>query len=198
MKQLLSYNEFFKKEKFGIVENTNNELVLYHGTQANFDVFDQSYINTGWGKQEYGYGFYLTDYYQAAKEYSKGGKVIKVYVPGKKYLSYKGITLSEKRNIANKFFKYYTEVDEYGKEAYSTPELKKDFWNEECKYLIECNDGGDIYGTIASILGSDKETSEFLKSIGYVGIKFPCSNGRTGEKFTNYVIFDAKDIEIIK
>ena len=198
MKLLLSYNEFLKKENFGIVENANNELVLYHGTQANFNVFDQSHINTGWGEQAYGYGFYLTDYYQAAKEYSRGGKVIKVNVPSKKYLSYKGITLSEKRNIANKFFKYYTEVDEYGKTAYPTPESKKEFWNGECKYLVDCNDGGDIYGTIASLLGSDKETSEFLKSIGYVGIKFPGSNESTGEKFTNYVIFDAKDIKIIK
>ena len=46
--------------------------------------------------------------------------------------------------------------------------------------------------------GSDDETSEFLHSIGYVGIKFPASDGSTGKKFTNYVIFDEKDIEIIK
>ncbi len=189
--EILKFNDYVSES------NSSGRIVLYHGTKAKFKSFDASYLNSGWGEQAYGYGFYLTDNYEAANEYSRGGYVIKVSVPEKKYLSYFGISRNEKVSIAKKFFKYYTEVDEYGKEAYPTQELKNEFWNGECKYLVDCEDGGDIYGTIASLIGSDKETSEFLRSIGYVGIKFHGDNGGTGEKFTNYVIFDPKDIEVL-
>ena len=189
---VLKLNEYITEKKSG------NRITLYHGTKASFGKFDINFLNSGWGEQAYGYGFYFTDYYEAAKEYSRGGNVITVTVPDGKYLSYKGIRASEKRTIAEKFFKYYTEVDEYGKEAYPNMEAKKMFWDEECRYLMDCEDGGDIYGTIASLVGSDKETSMFLKSIGYIGIKFPGDNRMTGYKFTNYVIFDENDIEIVK
>jgi len=150
------------------------------------------------GNQAYGYGFYLTDYYECAKEYSGNGYVLTVSVPKIKYLSYSGISMSEKNNIAKKLFKYYTEIDKYGKEAYPTQETRQEFWENECKYILDCETGGNVYGIIASIIGSDKETSEFLKSIGYIGIKFPGSDGNTGKKFTNYVIFDARDIIVME
>lgn len=190
---MLSFDEFVAKPTL-----RRGRMLLYHGTQANFGVFDRKYINSGWGEQEYGYGFYFTDYYECAKEYSRNGVVIEVSVPKAKYLSYRSITRADAMAIARKFFKYYTEVNDYGQEAYPDEEARRDFWNEECKYLAECSDGGEIYGTIASMLGDNKETSEFLRSLGYVGIKFPASDGSTGKRFTNYVIFDEKDIEIIK
>lgn len=178
-------------------DNFSNKKILYHGTKHIFKKFDISHINSGWSEQAYGWGFYFTDYYQAAKEYSRGGIVMKVSVPEKKYLSYEGISMTEKNIIAKKFFKYYTEIDEYGKTAYPDAETRKCFWDEECHYLLDAKDGGDIYGTIASLVGSDEETSKFLRSIGYIGIIFPGSNGDTGEKFKNYVIFDADDIIIL-
>lgn len=180
-----------------LLEALGQKIILYHGTQAKFNTFDNKYINSGWGEQSYGYGFYLTDSEQCAKEYSRSGEVIKVEVPAKKYLDYNGITKKESTQIAKAFFKYYTEEDEYGKQAYPNREDKQEFWNEECKYIIKCDDGGDIYGTISSLLGSNEQTSKFLHSLGYIGIKYPASNGTTGEKFTNYVIFDASDIKII-
>ncbi len=176
----------------------SGRMVLYHGTKSAFDHFDRQFVNSGWGEQEYGYGFYFTDYYECAKEYSRNGVVMRVSVPTSKYLSYRSISRPDAMAIARKFFKYYTEENDYGRYAYPSDEARRDFWNEECKYLADCNDGGDVYGTIASLLGSNDETSEFLHSIGYVGIKFPASDGSTGKKFTNYVIFDEKDIEIIK
>lgn len=112
-------------------------------------------------------------------------------------MSYEGISMTEKNIIAKKFFKYYTEINEYGKTAYPDAETRKCFWDEECRYLLDAEDGGDIYGTIASLVGSDEETSKFLRSIGYIGIIFPGSNGNTGKKFKNYVIFDADDIIIL-
>ena len=172
--------------------------MLYHGTTAKFKKFDSSFINSGWGEQAYGYGFYFTNNLETATAYSRGGHIIKVLVPSKKYLDYKGISKSEALSIAKKFFKYYTEVNEYGKEAYSDKESKQMCWDEECKYIADSVDGGDVYGTISSILGDDKETSEFLHNLGYVGIKFMCKHGVTGEEITNYVIFNQNDIEVVE
>ena len=190
--------EILNFEKFVLENRQAGKIMLYHGTTANFDKFDPSHINTGWGEQAYGYGFYFTDSLKTAEAYSRGGRIVKVLVPGKKYLDYKGIPKAEAFSIARKFFKYYTEENEYGKEAYPDKETKQMCWNEECKYIADSENGGDVYGTIASLLGDDKETSEFLNKIGYVGIKFECENGSTGEKFNNYLIFNADDIEIVK
>ena len=147
--------------------------------------------------QEYGYGFYLTDYYECTKEYSRNGYVLTVSVPKMKYLSYSGIPMFEKI-ILLKTIQILYRNRWIWKEAYPTQETRQEFWETECKYILDCETGGNVYVTIASIIGSDKETSEFLKSIGYIGIKFPGSDGSTGKKFTNYVIFDARDIIVIE
>ena len=185
--KILSINEFAGTDK-------NDRIVLYHGTQAKFKSFDKSFVNSGYGMQEFGYGFYLTDDYETAKEYSRGGIVIKVSVPSKKYLSYKHIFSTEKRFIANKFFKYYTTVSESGRELYQDQSSRDDFWNMECRYILDANTGGDVYGTISSITGDDEETSSFLRSIGYIGLMY--SDDGSWKK-TNYLIFDGSDIEVL-
>ena len=172
-----------------------DELDLYHGSQADFSEFDLAYLGSGWGQQAYGYGVYLIDNPQGAREYARGGLVYTAKVPNGPYLSYKGISRASAMKIAKDFFKYYTTENEYGKEAYKGYE--KEFWNEECKYICNCQTGGDIYGTIASILGDDKETSDFLYREGYKGIKW-LDVTAIGSKNTNYVMFNPKDIKIIK
>lgn len=180
-----------------VIKENISELDVYHGTTNNFDNFDIAYIGGGWGTS-YGWGFYLTDNIDAAKQYSNNHIVMQVRIPDKKYLYYgKTVPKNERIRIARLFFKYYTTEDEYGKTAYTTPELQKEFWMEECIYLTEPGDAGDIYGGIASILGSDKETSQFLYKIGYKGICFPGSKGGTNIKFKNYVMFNPNDIEIL-
>lgn len=188
--KILKSSEYISEKK-----NTDR-ITLYHGTKADFKAFDSGFINSGWGEQAYGYGFYLTDSMETAEAYSRGGRVMTVTVPAGKYLDYKGISRSEAMTVARKFFKYYTNT-EYGREAYPDAEYRQMFWDEECKYVADSADGGDIYGNVSALLGDDKEASEFLHGIGYVGIKFLCENTNTGEKFHNYVIFDAKDIEIV-
>ena len=187
-------------DKYYSLSESISELELYHGSpkQDSFDKFDIAYLSSGLGQQSYGYGFYLTNSMDAAKQYGGGGYMYKVEVPNGKYLSYKSISEREKQYIAKTFFKYYTTEDEYGKQAYSDEETRKYFWDEECRYILDCEDGGDVYGTIASLMGSDEETSKFLHRLGYKGIKFPGDNGETGEKFMNYVIFDPDDIKILE
>lgn len=185
--KILSINEFASADK-------NGRIVLYHGTKSKFSTFDNSFVNSGWGQQEYGYGFYLTDDYETAENYSRGGVVIQVSVPSGKYLSYKNVSSQERMSIAKKFFKYYTTESESGKELYPDQQARDDFWNMECRYILDASTGGDIYGTISSITGDDKETSAFLRSIGYIGLTYS-EDGKW--KVTNYLIFDGSDITVL-
>lgn len=175
-----------------LIENLNSEVNLMHGSFNDFDKFDLKYLNSGWGNQAFGYGLYFTTSEECAKEYAKGGIIYHADISGNKFLTYgKTPSKRESMSIARKFFKYYTTEDEYGKEAYKGYE--QEFWNEECKYIAECNDEGNIYGTISSLMGSDKEASIFLKKIGYTGL---ITHDEMG--FEIYVIFNDKDINITK
>ena len=83
--------------------------------------------------------------------------------------------------------------DEYRREAYAN--CQKEFWEYECSAIANCTDGESVWGTINSILGDDKGTSQFLNRLGYTGLKIYSDGG--GEKFINYVIFNPKDITIL-
>lgn len=174
-----------------------DELELFHGSPHDFDKFDFAYMSTGWGQQAYGYGAYLTTEYECAKEYSKGGLVYTVEIPNRKYLNGDRISTPLAMKVAYAFFRYYMNEDEYGREAYKGHE--DEFWEAECKYIGECTDGNNLYGTISSFLGGDKYASRFFHDkLGYTGLLWTATNGNTGKKFKNYVIFDANDIKIIK
>ena len=181
-----------------ILHEAVDELNLYHGTHADFDKFDVAYLSTGWGQQAHGYGFYLTDCYEAAKDYSCGGHVMEVKVPDGKYLSDEGIDDEEREKIADTFFTYYTEELEYGREAYPDRQSRNDFWKYEVSCILKCDDGAYVYGTVASLLGSNEDASNFLHDkLGYVGITIHTKHGVTGEPITTYVIFNPNDIEIL-
>ena len=177
-----------------IIRESISELQLYHGSCADFDEFDDKFVLTGVGQMAFGYGFYLTNNVENARSYAMGGKLYTVEVPQGKYLKGDRISKREAEAIARKFYKYFLST-EYGKEAYG--DNPHEFWVSECSYIGDCISGNALYGTISSILGSDKDTSAWLHSIGYIGIEINASNGSTGEKFKNYLIFDKSDIKII-
>lgn len=177
-----------------IIRESISELQLYHGSCADFDKFDDKFVLTGVGQMAHGYGFYLTNNVESARSYAMGGKLYTVEVPDGKYLNSDRISPKEAAIIARKFFNYFL-ATEYGREAYG--ENPKEFWDAECCYIENSLGGSALYGTIASILGSDKATSEYLHSLGYVGMVINSSNGTTGEKFKNYLIFDKDDIKIL-
>lgn len=178
-----------------VVSEAIDELDLFHGSQADFNEFDIAYMSSGWGSQAYGYGFYLTNDKETADSYARGGYVYTVKVPNGKYLSTKKIMPSTADRIARNFYHYYLTYDEYGKEAYKGCE--KEFWDGECSSIGYAQDGINLYGSIVSILGDEKETSEYLHSIGYKGLKI-YDKIHNGDTVVNYVIFDPKDIKILK
>lgn len=175
-----------------LIENIMKEVNLLHGSFKDFDKFDLKYLNSGWGNQAFGYGLYFTTSEECAKEYAKGGIIYHADISGNKFLTYNKIpSKKESMSIARKLFKYYTTEDDYGKDAYKGHE--QEFWNDECIYIAQCNDEGSIYGTISSLLGSDKEASAFLNKIGYTGLIVHDEKG-----FDVYIIFNDKDINITK
>lgn len=63
--------EMVKKSVRRILKESNlDELEAWHGTTADFDRFDLSFLGTGEGTQVYGYGVYLTDVYDTGKWYA--------------------------------------------------------------------------------------------------------------------------------
>ena len=177
----------FKK----LTESFGKEMIAYHGSPADFDHFDLSFIGSGWGMQCYGHGIYLTSKKKTAENYSQGGYVYTVRIGGTgRFLKYgRPVNKNTAWHIANAFYKYYLNT-EFGSEAYKGNE--REFWDGECKYVAESEDEEYIYGNIASILGSDKEASKFLHDFGYTGLIW------NSDGITNYVIFSPDDLEIIE
>lgn len=186
-----TYSEFTK-----IFENKSDDLILYHGSSSSnpFEEFKKDYILSGTGKISYGYGFYFSDDDAVARTYGTSGITYTVSISGGRILTYSTIGMAEKRNIADKFFEYSINT-EFGKEAYPNKETQNEFWENECKYILDCENGPDIYGTLLSMCGDDRETSEWLSSIGYAGLEY---KDHADAIHSNYVIFDSKYIKILK
>lgn len=190
----------------GMIKNSLNEVMdelnLYHGTNADFDHFDIAYLSTGWGQQAHGYGFYLTTSYDVAKEYAysdKTGQVMEVEVPDGKYLNNKSVSMAEKNRIARKLFRYMTIENPDSIESYPDENTRKCLWDYEISYILNCSDGERVYATIASIIGSYKDTSEFLHDkCGYVGLKIRDIYADEKRPPSNYVIFSQDDIKILR
>lgn len=91
---------YFKDTK--VLDNNGNLLEVYHGTNADFNVFD--YLKMGNKGKAYGYGFYFTDNFNYA--YEHGNKIIKSYLNIKNIINEKSNTINEKTTkiLIEKFF----------------------------------------------------------------------------------------------
>lgn len=167
----------------------------YHGSDAGFEAFDHSHMGEGAGGQAYGWGSYFTEEEGVARSYAGGGFVYEAELPddtGGNYLyfeskpSYKDIA-----RVKRELVEYILRNDEEG--MYDYPQGKDDL-TQEVDDAGEPTTWRDLYGTVSSHLGSDKEASAFFHSIGYVGIQYNSSE-TDGEK-KNLVIFDESDISI--
>ena len=167
----------------------------YHGTDADFEAFDHSHMGEGAGGQAYGWGSYFTEEEGVARSYAGGGFVYEAELPddtGSNYIHFESKPSSEEvSRVKNELAEYILRNDEEG--LYDYPQGKDDL-KREIDEAGEPTTWRDLYGTVSSHLGSDKEASAFFHSIGYVGIQYNSSETEGGKK--NFVIFDEKDIAI--
>lgn len=167
----------------------------YHGTDADFEAFDHSHMGEGAGGQAYGWGSYFTEEEGVARSYAGGGFVYEAELPddtGSNYLHFESKPSNKDiARVKRELVKYILRNDEEG--MYDYPQGKDDL-TQEVDDAGEPTTWRDLYGTISSHLGSDKEASAFFHSIGYVGIQYNSSETDGGKK--NLVIFDESDISI--
>lgn len=162
----------------------------YHGSSANFEKFNTSeYGMSGDGAMAFGYGVYVSNSETIARSYAgiQGERnLYAVEIPDGDYIVWdKKISNSQKEKVKNELYENLIKEDYKGVEKQISAELDNVF-SEEL-------DGKNLYGTVSSYIGSDKETSRFFKNIGYSGIQYPAG---TPENAINYVIFDDNDITI--
>lgn len=177
---------------------------VFHGSGANFDVFDSSHIGEGEGNQSYGYGMYVTEVKEVARSYAgtngRRGIIYKVTIPdnnGSNYLQRNEFLYNqENKKIANALYEHLISTDDDG--AYENEQAKQSL-REELEHIFSGNVPGDYaYANVSSYLGSDAAASKFLHSLGYVGIVYPTNSmsGGNTEGKNNYVIFDDSDLRI--
>jgi hypothetical protein len=175
------------QEKKLIRTISNEEDVAYHTSNADFDNFDLAFVNSGTKNQAYGYGIYLSYVSDGASMYGKNSYVVEIPSNDKKYLDSR---IKPNKNIMTKvlntLFNILKKDEMYTGVEY---ELK----TELLEAFANIDDGLNLYGTISSYLGSDKEASIFFDRLGLLGIRFPF-----GDNGDNVVIFNPKNIKILK
>lgn len=179
--------EYFKDSK---VRDKNGKLkVVYHGTNADFNVFSYDHIgDTGISE---GVGFYFTDDMEISKRYGNKGK--EVYLDIKKPVSTNKVTLTRQNLIdimndmgetAEELLWDYGDIGSYGKEAVMNKAINN--WFEYAESDRE------IIDTIS--YDSDIETAfkSIRKITGHDGIIVENYNNSGS---TVYVVFNQNQIK---
>lgn len=193
--------EYFKNSK--VRDNNGNLKVVYHGTDADFTVFNYDYL--GKNGTANGKGFYLADDINVAKSYSNGKNLIEAYVDIQKPLSIGKTTMSE-----NDYIKFVKAVNDktngtlfadYGDGEKLTKNSKEyndvvNQFKEEYKY------GGDDVDLALSILNSANIKLEdgyrlLRNTTGYDGIIVPTNYKDNGKDipYTQYIPLTPEQIK---
>ena len=194
--------EFFKDSK---VRDENGKLkVVYHGTDADFTVFD--YRNLGKNGTSNGKGFYFTDQQEVASQYSDGSNIIKAYVNIQKPLRNTRSAISQEQYIklaeaindkTNGL--YFTDMGDGTPVKKGSVEYNRIIDDLKHDYAF----GGDDVDLITGILNSANLKLEegyrvLRETLGYDGIigEVPYRNSRGN--WTSYNLYIAFTPEQIK
>lgn len=129
------------------------------------------------------------------KENAKTAKrhLYTVEIPDSGYIIWdKTVPKAKRMSIMEKLYKKLIKEDYAGAEKELRQELIPVF-------EVPAN-GKELYQNIWSYLGGDKETSQFLRSIGVTGIEYPAGTNYgtpDGIEARNYVIFNDEDAQIV-
>lgn len=201
------------------------DIKLYHGSNKNFDEFSEDLISTGENADLFGKGLYLTDNRAIAEAYAKNRAMkehISHYTPTGIFKSevphFKdgAEELAEKEKYINEFRVNGNILDA---ETYLIPEDFKqrilELWVKYSFFPIESGERvfdylktnkdkihayrGELWYVIMQIGFADKKIVEgitdYIKSLGYDGIKYPTDIDYEKEGGYNYVIFNKNKIK---
>ena len=198
-KNLISLLPIDEKKKFELGG-------IFHGSPYQFDRFFTSKIGSGIGQQDDGWGLYLTNDKDGAKNYGKYIYETTLF-KGKKPNEYNFLELKKPvpkdlvKKIVEAVYKYYNKEFDINKfnsyyDYVKNESLPKvDFNDFE---LIRFDYGGYLfYKTLSRTLGGDKKASLFLLDNGIDGLKVSLVEYGVNYR-TDYIIFDENAITIEK
>lgn len=174
---------FIIMELFEIYKNLTEGINVYHGSTNDFDEFDIDKIGSGDGKSLGGWGIYFSDDENVSQRYyTTGGSVKPFTLKSGKYFDldepldegFAEQILNELRDRG---------VDEDNLEQFQTDYI------DYIRYGDVYNKG--VYNWLSYVLGSEKEASLFLESLGFIGNTMMDKWDTTAR---NYIIFNPKSI----
>lgn len=167
--------EYFKDSK--VRDDEGNLLTVYHGTNADFNIFDKAKIGANTNNEGiFGKGFYFTENQDLAKGYNrKDGKVAK---------DGSGRTMELYLDMKKPF--YWNEIN--------TQEKMQQFIEETGmpKYVLQWNNTLKDQMRPITDIKAERKFTEVLQKNGYDGVIYKYDN-TTGE----YVIFDSKQAKYV-
>ena len=169
-----------------IMENANN--ALYHGSGMDFDEFDVSKSTSATEVAHHGYGIYLIDDIETAKEY------VKMYSVGSKGFIYT-CRLPSDLNIVH--WDEMIPLETFMEMAEEIEEFDKELGEEMREYPEGYNDETFTYGELYDVMKSIKEyenPNTFFQ--GHYIDGFVAMN-KINPDNTEYCIFDNKNIKIL-
>ncbi len=160
-------------------KNEGYTIKAYHGTKADFTVFDKSKIRSGvtmFASQ--GDGFYFTENKEVASGYSKVGKVVDAYLKMENAF----VFIDKTNNTANDLLKEFAK--QHG----------RDFNISEYSNFAKFE---DRTGSVLSMVvkGDGEAFTRFLQEKGYDGIVYNSFNYDTKKSDKCYVVFDSNQIK---
>ena len=193
--------KYFKNSK--VVDENGNLLVMYHGTNAEFNIFEHKYMNKN--GTAHGKGFYFS----SSEEFAKGyGDVKKTYLNITKPLKADELTLTQ-----NEMIKFLTELSNQENEEMQGIDLfadylydgKKRTLEEAISYVADFElknsiSDADVLAGLLNVLPVKMTTFyEVLKnSLGYDGILYNNFNEKTRKHdILNAVVFNSNQVKNI-
>lgn len=169
--------------------------IVYHGSGAEFDKFNHSFMGTGYGAQSFGWGTYVTEIEDSARNYADESEynINKRYengdsnIKGVRTLYVVDIPDNDGTNYLHWGLDNSQEVIDKANKAYFSPEFAP---------FSKGVSGERIYNHLANELGSDKAASKLLNKNGIVGIQIPIE--WVIDNRSNYVIFNENDLDIVE
>lgn len=163
-------------------EVLNEQEILFHGTDSKYDEFDLEKVGTGDGRSLGGWGIYLTNDYEIARQYiTDSGSIHQYQLKRGNFFDLDDIL----DGYADNFQRALDRHDEISDDD------KEEFDRDFVEYANDTTNK-QVYEWLSYVLGSEKNASLFLRGMGFDGNKY---KDKTAPSVTNYVVYD---LSIIK